>query len=474
VNNHQIAAYLQSKGREGDAVLVHMSPSEVEALQILAETHGGTLTINPETGLLEANFLKSILPMVAGVAAMFIPGLQGVGATMIAGAMAGGVTAMATGQDTFQGMLGGAAGASMAGAAGIGAGAGGAGAGAGAAGLEAAMGTGAATESGLALGLESTAGGWASAAPAATPLSSASAVPMAEAAGLGASAEAGALTGVGLDPAFLATSEGAAYQAGLLEGAQAASTSVPGGGSSGLFPVGESAVATPVPTATATANGTPLGSATKQASTAQRVQRVGQALQRSGLLNEKPQQGSRGPMPAPGYNVPDTPTGAPVGGGGFAPQWRVGAANVSTPGASRVQPTPGFTQVPRRFASGGLAGDGMESGAFVIPADVVSAAGNGSTQAGLRALGQAIPGLQAIQGPGDGLSDSIPTHIDGKKPAAVADGEAYISPDNVRRVGSGNATRGAQRLYSLMDRVRHAAHGSSQQQKPVELNKVGF
>jgi hypothetical protein len=46
-----------------------MTPGEVGGLQALAKSQGGALTRNPETGLYEAGFLSSVLPMVAGVAA---------------------------------------------------------------------------------------------------------------------------------------------------------------------------------------------------------------------------------------------------------------------------------------------------------------------------------------------------------------------------------------------------------------------
>lgn len=63
----QIAAnHLASKGRGPDSQLVHMAPTEVAGLQALAKAHGGSLTINPETGLPEAGFLSNILPMVIG------------------------------------------------------------------------------------------------------------------------------------------------------------------------------------------------------------------------------------------------------------------------------------------------------------------------------------------------------------------------------------------------------------------------
>jgi hypothetical protein len=43
-----------------------MAPQEVAGLQALAKAHGGSLTINPDTGLPEAGFLSNILPTVIG------------------------------------------------------------------------------------------------------------------------------------------------------------------------------------------------------------------------------------------------------------------------------------------------------------------------------------------------------------------------------------------------------------------------
>ena len=89
---HKTAHYLKSKGRGNDTMLVHMTPGEVKGLQAVALAHGGSLTVNPETGLLEAGFLQRILPMVigAGLAA------TGIGAPMAA-LMVGGGYGIATG-----------------------------------------------------------------------------------------------------------------------------------------------------------------------------------------------------------------------------------------------------------------------------------------------------------------------------------------------------------------------------------------
>lgn len=98
---HQLAQHVQKAGRGEDTVLIHMTPKEVHGLQALAMKHGGSLTINPETGLPEAGFLKNILPMIAGFAlAPLTAGtsLAFLGATPLASALTvGAATGLATG-----------------------------------------------------------------------------------------------------------------------------------------------------------------------------------------------------------------------------------------------------------------------------------------------------------------------------------------------------------------------------------------
>jgi hypothetical protein len=110
------------------------------------------------------------------------------------------------------------------------------------------------------------------------------------------------------------------------------------------------------------------------------------------------------------------------------------------------------------------AGGGLKDGGFVVPADVVSHLGNGSTDAGLTAL-QKRHGAKPIRGAGDGMSDSIATTINGKQPARVANGEAYIPPDQVKRSG------GAKKFYAMMDKVRKERTGTKKQGKQINPNK---
>lgn len=102
---HALATDMASRGRGPDSMLVHMAPQEVAGLQALAMKHGGSLTINPDTGLPEAGFLSKLLPMIAGFALnTFVPGLGtaiggalGTSAAVGTGIAVGGLTGLATG-----------------------------------------------------------------------------------------------------------------------------------------------------------------------------------------------------------------------------------------------------------------------------------------------------------------------------------------------------------------------------------------
>lgn len=92
----QAAQYLESQGRGNDSRLMHVSPRELQGLQALAKAKGGSLTINPQTGLPEAGFLEDVLPVAAAGAAMFFaPALAPAigGAFGASGALATGIGA---------------------------------------------------------------------------------------------------------------------------------------------------------------------------------------------------------------------------------------------------------------------------------------------------------------------------------------------------------------------------------------------
>jgi hypothetical protein len=76
-----------------------------------------------------------------------------------------------------------------------------------------------------------------------------------------------------------------------------------------------------------------------------------------------------------------------------------------------------------------------------------------------------------LNGPGDGMSDDIPATIEGKQPARLADGEFVVPADVVSHLGNGSTKAGAQRLYSMMDKVRKARTGTTKQGKQIKPEK---
>lgn len=94
---HALAHHVQSSGRGDDSVLVHMTPGEVKGLQALAVQHGGSLTINPHTGLPEAGFLSSLIPVLAGVAGVALAPFTGGASLLAAPLLTGAITAGVTG-----------------------------------------------------------------------------------------------------------------------------------------------------------------------------------------------------------------------------------------------------------------------------------------------------------------------------------------------------------------------------------------
>lgn len=73
---------------------------------------------------------------------------------------------------------------------------------------------------------------------------------------------------------------------------------------------------------------------------------------------------------------------------------------------------------------------------------------------------------------GDGMSDDIPATIDGSQPAALSDGEFVIPADVVSHLGNGSSDAGAQQLYSMMDRIRQARTGTKEQGKEINPTKM--
>ena len=83
---------------------------------------------------------------------------------------------------------------------------------------------------------------------------------------------------------------------------------------------------------------------------------------------------------------------------------------------------------------------------------------------GMKAGG--IAGL--LKGRGDGMSDSIQATIADRQPARLADGEFVVPADVVSHLGNGSTDAGAKHLYKMMDKVRSARTGNKKQGRQIK------
>jgi hypothetical protein len=86
---------------------------------------------------------------------------------------------------------------------------------------------------------------------------------------------------------------------------------------------------------------------------------------------------------------------------------------------------------------------------------------------GIADLGGYSDGGRMLKGPGDGMSDNIPATIAGKRPARLADGEFVIPADVVSHLGNGSSDAGAKQLYAMMAKVRKARTGRKAQGREI-------
>ena len=83
-----------------------------------------------------------------------------------------------------------------------------------------------------------------------------------------------------------------------------------------------------------------------------------------------------------------------------------------------------------------------------------------------------VGGGKVAIGPGGGLDDLIPTSINGRRAAALSDGEFVIPADVVSMMGDGSTNAGSRRLYDLVRQIRQEKTGTSKQAGPLPVGKI--
>jgi hypothetical protein len=413
-----MAQQLQSQGRGEDSMLVHMTPGEVNSLQGLAMAHGGSLTINPETGLPEAGFLKKLLPTLLGAGLMLIPGVNALAA---AGMVAGG-SVLKTGS-LKKGLMAGLqayGGASLAGG----------------------------------LGAGNVFGNAAKQATTAVP------------AGFGSSADMA--RGLAADSmiANTATTAGKTGLAGIAQGFGTAAKAGLPAGTPGIISkaapmMAASGLMKGVTGAMAPSGGGVAGPAGQIDNSfqgpyyAQDRQRI---LDPEGPTSSKQRRHFAVSMPEI-YNT----MGQVVQPGSNTVRGTQIMQPVLNPKAKKGQNMYSFMPTtymggidPEEEGMGYSKGGELQiaDGGFIVDARSTAEAGNGLNDAGQERF-KALGGVP-IKGPGDGVSDSIPARIGGTQPARVAAGEVYMPPEAVRRIGKGDPKRGANKLYAMMNEAHKA------------------
>jgi hypothetical protein len=77
-----------------------------------------------------------------------------------------------------------------------------------------------------------------------------------------------------------------------------------------------------------------------------------------------------------------------------------------------------------------------------------------------------------LKGPGDGMDDRIPAKVSGGHDVLLANNEYIVPADVVSALGNGSSDAGAEQMDKMLDRIRTAAHGKNTQQKKVSADKV--
>jgi hypothetical protein len=86
-------------------------------------------------------------------------------------------------------------------------------------------------------------------------------------------------------------------------------------------------------------------------------------------------------------------------------------------------------------------------------------------------IAQLAVGGKLLRGDGDGMSDDIKANISGRQEARLADGEFVIPADVVSHLGNGSTDAGAKHLYSVMNKVRQARVGTKKQGRQINPNR---
>ena len=77
-----------------------------------------------------------------------------------------------------------------------------------------------------------------------------------------------------------------------------------------------------------------------------------------------------------------------------------------------------------------------------------------------------------VEGAGDGMDDMVPAKLEGEQDVLLSDGEFIVPADVVSGLGNGSSESGSQRLYDMMDRVRELRTGMTEQPDDIPAEEM--
>ena len=77
-----------------------------------------------------------------------------------------------------------------------------------------------------------------------------------------------------------------------------------------------------------------------------------------------------------------------------------------------------------------------------------------------------------VEGAGDGMDDMVPAKLEGEQDVLLSDGEFIVPADVVSGIGNGSSEAGSQRLYDMMDRVRELRTGMTEQPDDIPVEEM--
>ena len=147
-----------------------------------------------------------------------------------------------------------------------------------------------------------------------------------------------------------------------------------------------------------------------------------------------------------------------------------GSTGMEAPKKPEIPELPELDPLQRRVT---YPGEGFGSGEYMYFSPNTMYAKEGGYIKGMQEGGIAsIPQTEGqVDGNGDGMSDEVYGDIENQQEVALSKDEFIVPADVVSGLGNGSSNAGASKLYEMMERVRMARTGKKTQPKEIEAEE---